>query len=461
MSEKDSQSEMDTESDSETQSEEAEEWYKEVNDVDTIREIVEPLKIDKYGDFLKWLKSCFDDEANEIDDILFEGKIPDWHQPIKSAKEVEDMIAPVPLQCGSEFSFVSYWLKKRASAISHDAGIDENTKIIPNSLKREKLMQMKEIVSVLNFLKLVPSKEGEYEISKLDKKNVQFWKIPSDWTVNELGAKVKFLQAMGKTTVDSGGNTRIGRERNINLCLKWLKIDDSRNENFLGTPLQPEKNDLKSLIGNLEICNFLQFLDLQPPSEEVDNWKIPSNMSVEALDAKADFIENIFFRNYPLQKLEEFNRPLVGNFKKRQKLINYERCKECNHLFKCLLQHLKKNQSCSQTYDDEDMKDLKKASMNVAKEKRKKYDEAHKTTLIIQKAEHYQSNKIKRLKQMSEYNKNNKAKNSMKMAEYYLKNKEKIAKRRAEKYQENREMILEKKKENSKQRRKTAGKAYR
>ena len=76
----DPDAEMDQSSDSSSEDEKDEDcWYEEVNDVEYIREIVEPLKTKKYHGLLKWLFSTFQDEANEREDILLDGQIPDWH----------------------------------------------------------------------------------------------------------------------------------------------------------------------------------------------------------------------------------------------------------------------------------------------------------------------------------------------------------------------------------------------
>ena len=75
-SEMDSDAEMDPihqQSGTDTSSEDEEEedyWYEEVNDVEHIREIVEPLKTKKYRGLLKWLMSTFQDEANDREDRL-------------------------------------------------------------------------------------------------------------------------------------------------------------------------------------------------------------------------------------------------------------------------------------------------------------------------------------------------------------------------------------------------------
>ena len=81
-SEKDSDSEMKSihqQSATDTSSEDEEleeEWYEEVNDVDYIKEIVEPLKTKEYNGLLKWLQSIFQDESNEMEDILLDEKNP-------------------------------------------------------------------------------------------------------------------------------------------------------------------------------------------------------------------------------------------------------------------------------------------------------------------------------------------------------------------------------------------------
>ena len=251
--------------------------------------------------------------------------------------------------------------------------------------------------------------------------------------------------------------------------LKWLmstfqdvsndREDRLKSENLKGeihgSFLFPQDDKMKILLKKPSTVNFLTFLNIQPPSADTENWKIPRNMSVEALDSKVDFIENIFFRGYPLQKVERLNRPLVGNFKKRQKLVNLVRCKECDISFRSLLQHLKKARKCSSAYDQNDMKDLREASKGLTKIRLRKYEEENKEYRKKQKADHYQANKSHRGVQMDEYYRKNWTKIAKKKAEYNLKNKEKIARKKAEKYKEERNVILKKKAEKYKEEKKS------
>lgn len=440
-SEKDSDSEMNSihqQSATDTSSEDEEleeEWYEEVNDVDYIKEIVEPLKTKEYNGLLKWLQSIFQDESNEREDILLDEKIPDWHCSIHDVKEVKEMIAALPIEEMGSLSKVLHCLKLRVADVKSNA----NTKIIPHSKKGENLMKEEHTVKVLNFLQLSPPKPGEFQYSPFDKvTKVKFWSIPSKWTTNELWVKIKFLEAMGYKT----GNKEI-RKRDIDLALKWIKSD--LNYDVQGSYLFPQKDNRKILMKRSSVINFLTFLNLQPPSEDTKSWKIPRNMSVEELDSKADFIENIFFRDYPLQKVETLNRPLVGNFKKRQKLVNLVKCKECDVSFKSLLQHLKKAKKCAAAYDQDDMKDLREALKDLTRIRLRKNEQENKELRKKQKADHYQANKSKRGVQMDEYYRKNREKISKKKAEYNLKNKEKIAKEKAEKSQKEKKSILKKK----------------
>ena len=432
----DPDAEMDQSSDSSSEDEKDEDcWYEEVNDVEYIQEIVEPLKTKKYHGLLKWLFSTFQDEANEREDILLDGQIPDWHCSINDTLEIKEMIAAIPMEEMGSLSQVLHQLKLRAANVEtiHQKS---SSKIIPHSKKAEKSMKRENTVKVLTFLKLLPPKQGEYEYPHLYKETkVQFWTIPSKWTKNELWAKIKFLEAMGYKY----GDKEI-RKRDVNLALKWVK-SEKLNGDVHGSFLFPQEDKMKKLMKKPSTVNFLTFMNILPPSEDNEHWKIPRNMSVEALDSKGDFIENIFFRKYPLQKLDKLNRPLVGNFKKRKKLVNVERCKECDIVFKCLLQHLKKSKKCSHAYDQNDMKDLKESSKNMTRVRHKKYEQDYKNYRKQQKADHYQATKSHRSVQMDEYYRKNRAKIAKKQAEYYLKNKEKIAKKKAEKYQNEKESI--------------------
>ena len=202
----DPDAEMDQSSDSSSEDEKDEDcWYEEVNDVEYIQEIVEPLKTKKYHGLLKWLFSTFQDEANEREDILLDGEIPDWHCSINDTLEIKEMIAAIPMEEMGSLSQVLHQLKLRAANVEtiHQKS---SSKIIPHSKKAEKSMKRENTVKVLTFLKLLPPKQGEYEYPHLYKETkVQFWTIPSNWTKNELWAKIKFLEAMGYKS----GNTEI------------------------------------------------------------------------------------------------------------------------------------------------------------------------------------------------------------------------------------------------------------
>ena len=69
-----------------------EEWYEEIYDSHSIKEIVNPLKNKKFELFLEWLILCFLKESKERGDVLVNGQIPDWHTPISDVNEVKEII---------------------------------------------------------------------------------------------------------------------------------------------------------------------------------------------------------------------------------------------------------------------------------------------------------------------------------------------------------------------------------
>ena len=215
--------------------------------------------------------------------------------------------------------------------------------------------------------------------------------------------------------------------------LKWLKtlIDNSAETIKIGST--PEQTSLV-LPSNFDcgtesapLFQLMLCLDFDPPFDDLKkSWTDPQryrgaveinleNQSIEPDDSikkKSKFIQDLIYFN------TESNR-----------------CKNCRLTFKVLLQHLNKDHTCRDAYDDCTLEDIKRKISREAKFMKQKWRERNKESIAKREAERYQQNKEEiraKNKSVEKRSKNLKA-----CAEYYQKNREKIRQTRALYYEKN------------------------
>lgn len=306
------------------------------------------------------------------------------------------------------------------------------------------------LIKMREALGLMPPTEetiwkSEEEIAHLNlntEPSLYYWGIPVDWSKEVVNAKIHLLTNIIDGGMDLDEDSWKWFKKYVST---WKKHGGIQVEFILLPFLRYEwlpifnpggrggkKYTLSKKVSfeSGPMMNFLKFLKFIPPDDDYLHWRFPHGVTARELGAKERFIEEIISGVLNFDQLQDVNFSLVGDIKKRKKLINIHRCKQCNRWLSSLLKHLGQTEYCLKSYSELEMKDLKdavKLAHNAKESERKKINyENNKKDILERQKQYKQENKMAIAKQKAEYYEKNYGKILEKRAEYYLKNKEAV-----------------------------------